>query len=294
MTNIGSVLGLNITIIALGIFSYYINNLSNNGIYFGIRIPKKFQGIKEIKDLEKEYKRMVIVSFLIFIVLFNLVCFINKNSSEEILSLILVFASIVSIIIHGTMYFIYNIKLKKLKEKNNWNYKSNNIVVVDTTLRKPKKDEKYKPLSEWIFLIPIILPIILLILTYIKRDTLINLEEFEIYRIPFIGVIMCLFIYFLAKISLKSKVDLNSSNIESTIKNKKKIKRLISLFFLVSEIEIIILYSIMQFAIIYSFYSDKLLLYVNIIISLSMIIFILAFIIIGIKERSIKESEEEV
>ena len=63
MTNIGSVLGLNITIIALGIFSYYINNLSNNGIYFGIRIPKKFQGIKEIKDLvSKGYKEITLLS----------------------------------------------------------------------------------------------------------------------------------------------------------------------------------------------------------------------------------------
>ena len=111
---------------------------------------------------------------------------------------------------------------------------------------------------------------------------------------PVIGMIMCLFLYFLAKISLKSKVDLNSSNVESTIKNKKKTKRLISLFLFVSEIEVIILYSIMQLSIIYSFYSDKLLLYLNIFVAISMVIFVLGFINIGINERSVKEDDEEV
>ena len=50
----------------------------------------------------------------------------------------------------------------------------------------------------------------------------------------------------------------------------------------------------MQLSIIYNFYSDKLLLYLNIFVAISMVIFILAFIIIGINERSVKEDEEEV
>ena len=101
MNSIGSILVLNITIIALGIFSYYINNLSNNGIYFGIRIAKKFQDKKEVKGLEKEYKRMVIFLFLILIVVFNLIYLINRNSSEETLSLIFTIATITSVIIHN-------------------------------------------------------------------------------------------------------------------------------------------------------------------------------------------------
>lgn len=296
MNNIESIVVFNVTIIFLGILSYYINIFSNNGIYFGIRIPKKFKDIKEIKDLEKDYKKNILLSFLILIVLFNIAIFINKNSSEERLSLILLATTIISIMIHSIIYFIYNIKLKKLKENNNWNYKINNIVIVDTTLRKPKKDEKYKPLNDWVFLLPSILPIISIILTYIRRNELTNYKVFEIYKFPIIGIIMCLFMYLLAKISLKSRVDLNSSNIESTIKYKKKMKRLISLLFLISEIEVIILYSIIQLGIIYSFYSSKLIIYTNMFISISMIIFLLTFIIMGIKERNTKEKgdQEEV
>jgi hypothetical protein len=49
----------NITIIFLGLLSYYLNDHSNSGRYFGIRIPNKFKDIDEIKILEKEYKRTV-------------------------------------------------------------------------------------------------------------------------------------------------------------------------------------------------------------------------------------------
>ncbi|MCF0147624.1 MAG: hypothetical protein HUJ77_04415 [Clostridium sp.] len=293
MNNIEYIIGFNITIISLGVLSYYLNSFSNNGIYFGVRIPKRFIEMKELKDLEKEYKRTVLVSFLILIVLFNIVLFINRNSSEDIVSIILGVTTILSIIIHGIIYSVHNIKLKKIKENNNWNYKGNNVVIVDTTLRKPKKDERYKPLKEWMFLIPIIIPISMILLTYIRRNELIDSIFSNIYRFPLIGIIMCLFMYFLAKISLRSRVDLNSTNIESTITYKKKIRRLISLFFLINELEILILYSVIQFGIIYDFYSEKLISHINSFISISMVIFLLVFITMGIKERDNKKNDNQ-
>lgn len=293
MNNIEYIIVFNITIISLGVLSYYLNSFSNNGIYFGVRIPKRFKEMKELKDLEKEYKRIILLTFLILIVLFNIVLFINRNSSEEKISIILGATTILSIIIHGIVYSIYNIKLKKLKGNNNWNYKGNNVVIVDTTLRKPKKDEKYKPLKDWIFLIPIIIPISMLLLTYIRSSELMSSGFSNIYKFPFIGIIMCLFMYLLAKISLRSRVDLNSSNIESTITYKKKIKRLISLFFFINEIDIIILYSVIQLGVIYDFYSEKLISHINSFISISMIIFLLVFIIMGIRERDNKENESQ-
>ncbi|MDV4149824.1 DUF5808 domain-containing protein [Clostridium sp. AL.422] len=293
MNNIESIIVFNITIISLGILSYYINSFSNSGIYFGIRIPKIFKDKKELKDLEREYKRVVLLAFSILVVVLNIVLFIFISSSEEVIALIIGVTTIISVVLYSIIYFIYNIRLKKLKEKNNWNYEGNNVVIVDTTLRKPKKDEKYKALNDWIFLIPMILPIILLVLTYIRREDLINYETFEIYKFPIIGIIMCLFIYLLAKISLRARVDLNSTNIESTIKYKKKIKRLISLFLLASEVGVIILYSIIQLGIIYNFYSSRLILYINILVTIIMIIFILVFIKIGMKERDAEEKIDE-
>ena len=293
MNNIESSIVFNSTIISLGLLSYYLNSFSNSGIYFGIRIPKIYKDVEELKNLEKGYKRSVLLLFSILIILVNVILFISKNRNGEELSSILGVSTITAILIHSIIYFIYNIKLKKLKKNNNWNHKKSNVVIVDTTLRKPKKNEKYKPLNDVVFLLPILLPVFLLILTYINRRNINNYWSFDIYKFPIIGIITGFFIYFLVKISLRSRVDLNSTNIKSTIKYKKKIKKLISLFFLVTEIEIIIGYSIIQFGIIYNFYSDKLINYTNIFMTISMIVFIFIFIRMGIRERSSKENENQ-
>ena len=104
---------------------------------------------------------------------------------------------------------------------------------------------------------------------------------------------MCIFMYLLAKMSLRSKIDLNSRDLETTITKKKKLKKYISIFFLVSEIEVILLYSIVQLGIIYNFYTTKLLNYINIFISISMIAFIFIFIIIGTAGRIELENENQ-
>lgn len=293
LNNTEFIIGVNITIISLGILSYYLNAFSNSGIYFGVRIPKKFKDIEEIKILEKEYKRSMILLFSLLILVMNILSFIYINKNEYTLESIFGITMLLAILINFTIFVKYNDKLKKLKEKKGWNYKSNNVVVVDTSLRKPKKNEKYKAINDWTFLVPIILPLTVLILTYIRRENLVNLKIYEVYRIPLIGIVMCLFMYLLAKISLKSKVDLNSSNIESTIINKKKLKRLISIFFLVSEIEVTLLYSIIQIGIIYNFYTEKLLSYINIFIAISMVIFLLISILIGSKGRVVEKNEKQ-
>lgn len=276
----------NMTIIFLGALSYYLNNYSNSGIYFGIRIPNKFKDIEEIKILEKEYKRIILISFLLLIISFNLVMFLIRSKGEEITSLVSGATIVIALVIHGAIFVIYNKKTKRIKKEKNLNYKSNNVVIVDTTLRKPKINEKYKPLKDWIYLVPIIIPILLLFLTFINKKYIFKLSLYEMYKIPIMGILMCIFMYLFAKISLRSKVDLNSLDRESTIVKKKKIKKYISIFFLVSEVETILLYSVAQLGIIYNFYTTNLINYINIFISISMIFLICILLIIGSFSRS--------
>lgn len=276
----------NMTIIFLGALSYYLNNYSNSGIYFGIRIPNKFKDIEEIKILEKEYKRIILISFLLLIISFNLVMFLIRGKGEEITSLVSGVTIVISLVIHGLIFVIYNKKTKRIKKEKNLNYKSNNVVIVDTTLRKPKINEKYKPLKDWIYLLPIIIPILLLFLTFINKKYIFKLSLYEMYKIPIMGILTCIFMYLFAKISLRSKVDLNSLDRESTIVKKKKIKKYISIFFLVSEVETILLYSVAQLGIIYNFYTTNLINYINIFISISMIFLICILLIIGSFSRS--------
>lgn len=284
---------LNSFIITMILLSYYVNSSSNKGIYFGVRIPQKYQKSNEIKGLEKDYRKKVIYLFLTLTIIINFIMILNLKSSESIVSGILVVLVILILLTHSILFVIYYKKIKKLKEENNWNYKTNNVVVVDTTLRKPKKNEKYKALNEKVFLIPILVPIIILILTALRKESLTNLTLYDIYKIPLYEIILCIIMFVLAKVTLNSKVDLNSGNIETAVNRKKKFKRIVSIFLFMTEIETILLYSVVQMGIIYNFNSILLENLINILILISMTIFIVIFIIVGQGGRNIKEGKEE-
>lgn len=293
MQNFMIILTSNIVIITMVVLSYYLNNASNKGIYFGVRIPKKYQELSEINALDKDYKRKVLYIFGVYTVINNLFIILNLKASEAILSIIITISSIGALLIHIILFIAYYKKIKKLKLKNNWDYKTKNVVVIDTTLRKPKKNEKYKMLNEKLFLIPILISIIILVLTIQRREYILNIDAYNIYKIPIYQIVLCLTMFALTKITLSSKVDLNSGSIEGAIKRKKKFKRLISIFLLITELEMIALYSVVQLGIIYNFYTKSLENYINSFISTSMILFLIVFIFIGQGGRNLSAENEE-
>lgn len=292
MEGLSIILSVNSFIITMIILSYYLNNSSNQGIYFGVRIPQKYQGENEIKRLEKNYKKNVIYLFSILTVIINLIIIFNLKSSEFVISMIMIISVVSMLLAHSILFVIYYKKVKLLKEINNWNYKTNNVVVIDTTLRKPKKNEKYKALNEKIFLIPIIIPISTLILTVSRKEYFVSEDLYKIYKTPIYGIILCIIMFILTKITLSSKVDLNSGSIQTAVKRKKKFKRVISIFLFIAEIETILLYSVIQIGVVYNFNSMPIENLINIVILVSMLIFILIFIIIGQGGRNIKEDTE--
>ncbi|GAA0084303.1 hypothetical protein UT300007_07420 [Clostridium sp. CTA-7] len=145
------ILTSNIIIIIMVLLSYYLNSASNKGIYFGVRIPKKYQESSEIKTLDKDYKRKILYIFGVYFAITNVFIISNLKASESILSMIMTISLIGALLIHTILFGIYYKKIKELKGNNNLNYKTNNVVVVDTTLRKPKKNERYKALNQKFF-----------------------------------------------------------------------------------------------------------------------------------------------
>ncbi|QBJ75972.1 hypothetical protein C6H62_09885 [Clostridium chauvoei] len=254
---------LNILIFTVYIISYYINQTSNNGIFFGVRIPKEYQNEKEIVQLDASYKKLTIIIFLSIGLISNIIFALSINLKEEILAFIMAGITILLLIIHTILFAIYYKKLKLLKYNKGWTRKSKNIVVVDTTLRKPKKDEKIKVIDSKYFLLLFIFPILMIVLTYIRYDNLPNIivipktsfgeieKEtakgiFIVYQLPIIQIFMGTLFYFINKVIMNSKVDLNSGSIKEAVERKKKFKRLGSILMLVTGIQIIILFSVLQ------------------------------------------------
>ena len=293
MNNLEEILVGNITLIVLGIISYYLNSFSNSGLFFGIRIPKKFIEYDEIVDLERRYKKTVIILYLSISILFNILSFSFIKNKEVVAQLLSIFM-VGSILINSGIFAIYNKKIRNLKEKNNWNYK-NNTVAVDTSLRKPKKDDKYKPLPNWIFIVPIFIPLIIVILTFLRQGNLSSLSLHELYRLPINMIAIVIVIYIMARVSLSSRIDINSTNLKSTIYKKKILKMLFSIIFLVTEVGLIILNSITQLGLIYTFDTSRVESILNIFIAIIMIGFLIVIILMGSNgRRSIdKENTEE-
>lgn len=300
----------NIMIIIMFVLAYYVNNASNNGIIFGVRIQKKYQKDEKIKVLDKEYKRLNIILFSIYTLIINILFAVFINSNEVILATITIVSIVGVLILDSIPFIIYYKKMKKLKKDNKWNYKSNNVVVVDTTLRKPRKNEKFKIINSKYFLLLFIFPIIMIVVTIFKYNSLpeiitvpnMTFKEIQkntikgaltIFQFPIAQIFMAGLFYFINNVIANSKVDLNSGSIETAVVRKKKFRRIGSIFMLITGIEIIALFSILQLAILYSFDITIINIVMISVLMLTMLIFMFVFIKIGQGGKNLGFDTEE-
>jgi uncharacterized membrane protein len=301
---------MNSMLLVIFLISYFINNISNNGIFFGVRFPKEYQGEKELKDIEKSYRKVISTIFLIMLIGVNLLFFNLNNYSGNILGDIMGITTLGSLVISSIIYIPYYKKTKMLKKDKNWTYTKRNVVVVETTLRKPKKDEKIKPIDSKWFLMLFLFPLISIGLTMYKYDSLpkvmeipyTSFGEFDkdtlrgfliIYQFPIAQIFLATLLYVINKVIISSKVDLNSGSIEKAIMRKKKFKKMGSILIMVVELETLILFALIQLSILFNF-DSMIINYIFMIIQMiTIIIFIMVFIKIGQGGRNIDIKDEK-
>lgn len=310
MENYVGIIIFNIVTITMFLVMYYINSASNKGIYFGIRVPGKYENEPELKVLEQEYKKISLVIIIIVTIIMNFILFKSAKLSEEILGNIISLFIIIIILIFQIPFIIYYKKVKKLKLEKGWNVKSNNVVVVDTTLRKPKKNEKIKTIPTKYFIMLLIIPIIMLVLTFILYRTLPEImrvptsryEEFNkttlkgiitLYSTPIAQILLGMLFVFINRATMTSRVDLNSGSIDIAVERKKKFRRLGSIFIFMTAIEFMVMSSITQLSILYGFEIKLIEYIISGIILITMTIFTCYLIKIGQGGRNISENKEE-
>lgn len=301
---------MNSLLLVIFLISYFMNNISNNGIYFGVRFPKEYQGEKELKDIEKSYRKVISTIFLIMFIGVNFLFFNLNNYSEDILGAIMGITTAGSLVISFLVYIPYYKKTKILKKDRNWTYAKRNVVVVETTLRKPKKDEKIKPIDSKWFLMLFLFPLISIGLTMYKYDAIPKIMEIPytsfgefnkdtlrgfliIYQFPIAQIFLATLLYGINKVIISSKVDLNSGSIEKAIIRKKKFKKMGSILIMVVALETLILFALIQLSILFNF-DSMIINYIFMIIQMiTIIIFIIVFIKIGQGGRNITTKDEK-
>lgn len=310
----------NILLLVLFLITYFINNTSNNGIFFGVRFPKEHLEEPELKKLEKCYRVISTVIFGVIFLIMNIACLKFSGYGEEVQGTIVGITTIGSLVVSLLLFIPFYKRTKILKKEKNWTYRTKNMVVVDTSLRKPKKGEKIKPINSKWFLMLLIFPLIMVILTAYKYNNLpatieiphSNLEaimdipksifgQFEkesmrgifiLYELPLTQLFSGVLFYFCNIVVNNSRVDLNSGSIERAVIRKKKFKRIGSILLLIVDFEMLTLYSLIQCSILFNFDVTTASYIFMALLFLTTLVFIILFIKIGQGGRNIRSSDE--
>ena len=301
---------INLMLILLFLLTYFLNKVSNNGIFFGIRFPLEYLKEEKLINIEKSYKKVVMIFFIVLFVITNLIIFnFNIYDNYRLNIFIGVFIIVVMTAVNA-IYIPYYIKVKELKKENGWTHEKRNFVITDTTLRKPKKDDKLRPINNNWFLLLLIVPIVIIIITMYRYNfspETINFmgisniefgklsikEVFVLFQFPIAQLFTITLMYIINKIIVNSRVDLNSGEIEKSIIRKKKFRRLGSILMLFTSIEITIMFSTLQIAMLYNFNITMINNIFSIIIAITMFLFMIEFIKIGQGGRNINEETEK-
>ena len=310
MNRIIGLVTINSLILILFLVSYFINRLSNNGIFFGVRFPIEYLQERELNKLDKSYKKIMASLFLLLFLIINVVSFRINVLDDEAMGWLIGSMVVVSLIASNMIFIIYYFKTKNLKGEKGWTYKGKNLVVTDTTFRKPKKDEKFKPIDSKLFLLLLMFPIIMFLLTVFKYNSLPQVMEipnstFGVFNTEtlrgklimfqgpltqfFIGIIM----YVVSLVMNNSRVDLNSGSIEETVRRKKKFRRVSSIMIFVMAFQIMLMFSAIQCSILLNF-DITIINYIFIIcLFFTIFIFMVLFIKIGQGGRNLQKFSEK-
>lgn len=303
---IGSTIWVSIILV---ISTFFINRFSNNGIIFGVRVPKEYENDKDIVTLEKEYKKVYLIFSLPLIIIINLLMFLV---SKVWLYLIV---TVALIIVTNIPMIIYWNKTKKLKEEKGWRSLGKNVVLVDTTIRKPKIKEEDVLIKTRTYMFLLVIPLITVIATLLAyknvpspfpihynaegvADGFVNKEGFKgvFYLVIFPALMqigMILFLALINRFAINGKVDINSGTLEEIKKQRRVFKKVNSMMLFIITLEIVLMFSFIQFCTIYSWNVNL----INIIALPILIITIIIFLIIGFKigqgGKNIKFNKEE-
>ena len=69
--------------------TYFINRFSNNGIIFGVRVPKKYINSNEIKELERDYKKKYLIYMIPLMIIINILNLFIENLGVFVLNIFL-------------------------------------------------------------------------------------------------------------------------------------------------------------------------------------------------------------
>lgn len=229
--------------------------VSRRNILLGIRLPQEALESKEVKEIIRGFVVTNIVLGLISMVLlsFALYCFYSVR--------LMTLAPLLFLGILFAIYLAWNRKLKVLKEEKEWHKLATNVRVVDTRFSRDKSGSN--ELSKWWVLLPLLMILFNLILTFVKYpslpeeipshwnfkgeiDAYMNKSPLTVLMMPAFQLGMAVVMY-LAYYSMKrSKQDIDSGNPELSLRKNLIFRRVWGIYFLATTVLLELLFTFLN------------------------------------------------
>lgn len=237
MTNYIELIIMVPTIVLLAFVDYNMQKFTSKKVFYGVNIPEKYRDFEELKQIDKSYKRGILISTAAILILqIALSLYANFTLSENLYLVSVTIPIILTVVLYYLIYYNSYKKVLIFKEKYistiNSELKSEKTQILDVDFIH-ERDKLVKKYS-LIYIIPILLVVASSVYSFINYD---KIPEMMPTHFNFQGIadgftvktktsffaqigmqiVVMLLVYFSSVYSLKARVKIDKSNSKSDI-----------------------------------------------------------------------------
>lgn len=237
MTNYIELIIMIPTIVLLAFVDYNMQKFTSKKVFYGVNIPEKYRDFEELKQIDKSYKRGILISTAAILILqIALSLYANFTLSENLYLAAVTIPIILTVVLYYLIYYNSYKKVLIFKEKYistiNSELKSEKTQILDVDFIH-ERDKLVKKYS-LIYIIPILLVVASSVYSFINYD---KIPEMMPTHFNFQGIadgftvktktsffaqigmqiVVMLLVYFSSVYSLKARVKIDKSNSKSDI-----------------------------------------------------------------------------
>lgn len=254
------------TILIVSISYYYMQNFSNKNVFYGVNIPLKYRKSEELIELDKNYKKLILISTFIILLLQLFLTFISNLYKSNFIMLLSNILPLL-ILIFTSFYFYYRTYKNVLRFKKehlstineDLNIEKVQVLDIDFIKEKDRIIKKYRML----YVIPLLITFINIVYVSFNYDKIPNMMpiHFNFYGVAdgfiekskstflfqaSIQIFILLIIYLSSLYTIKSRIKINKKD---NIKNKIKYLDYLAFSFLIMLMSLSILFAATSFGI---------------------------------------------
>lgn len=237
MTNYIELIIMVPTIVLLAFVDYNMQKFTSKKVFYGVNVPEKYRDFEELKQIDKSYKRGILISTAAILILqIALSLYANFTLSENLYLAAVTIPIILTVVLYYLIYYNSYKKVLIFKEKYistiNSELKSEKTQILDVDFIH-ERDKLVKKYS-LIYIIPILLVVASSVYSFINYD---KIPEMMPTHFNFQGIadgftvktktsffaqigmqiVVMLLVYFSSVYSLKARVKIDKSNSKSDI-----------------------------------------------------------------------------